>query len=468
MLWFFLNLLLLGGVFLLLGSVGSFLGLGSVFFAGPAYRLESVSRSISAELSEKNREEQAEILKRYSTAYQVEFYYFDTKANQLSGDTVELPEAVRQEIGRLDGMGPFRRPPPPANRPNSPPMRGLPRSLTIRTSDPTQYWVVWPLMVFKSNEGQPVQSCLVLQSDSFSGHGLFFDLTPWFVVAAVIILISVLFWLPFVRRMTRSVSQMTDAARNIADEDFSIRVDNRRTDELGTLGSSINDLASRLSGFVSGQKRFLGDISHELNSPLARMQFALSILEERARPEDQPHIIDVKEEVELMTKLVRELLSYSKTGIEGAAVKLEPVSVRDLVMRVVNRENSSENTATMVDVPEGLIAQAQPELLARAIANIIRNSINYAGADGEITISASREGEKTVLSIADNGPGVPDDKLEKIFDPLFRVQDDRSRSTGGTGLGLAIVKTCVEACNGKVSAQNVTPHGLKIVLTLNV
>lgn len=121
----------------------------------------------------------------------------------------------------------------------------------------------------------------------------------------------------------------------------------------------------------------------------------------------------------------------------------------------------------LIDTLVCLTAQAQSELLARGIANIVRNSINYAGNDGEITISAAQDDKNVTIWIRDNGPGVPEDKLEKIFDPLFRVQDDRSRATGGTGIGLAIVKTCVEACEGKVFAQNIDPHGLDVRLTLN-
>jgi len=464
MLWFFLNLLLLAAIFLLIFGLNVRFDPGSRFFGN---RLETVSRLITGETDEHTREERDEILARYSEAYKVEFFLFDNKGNQIGGRQIELPDKLYQEIVR-DDTGPARPARDAANRgPRGLPPPGPGQGSTFQTKDPTTYWMVMRSVTFNTGDPTPVRSRLIVRTESFYGYGMFVDPTPWIAVGLVVLIVSILFWLPFVRRITNSIGQMTGAAKKIANEDFSVRVDDKRTDELGNLGSSINDLASRLSGFVSGQKRFLGDISHELNSPLARMQFALSILEDNARPEDQSHITDVKEEVELMSKLVRELLSYSKTGIQGAAVKLEQVDLNELVTRVVNRETAAENPAIKIDIPEGHTARAQPELLARAIANIVRNSINYAGQDGEITISAVQDDKNVIISIRDSGPGVPEDKLEKIFDPLFRVQDDRSRATGGTGLGLAIVKTCVEACEGKVFAQNMKPHGLDIRLTLN-
>lgn len=467
MLWFFLNLILLAVVFLLIFGLSFRFEPWSPLFGGSGNRIEAVSRIISSEIDEKSREERDEILRRYSEAYKVNFYLFDNKGQQIAGDVVSLPEKVLTDVSRPEGFGPTERNSNAnARGPGGLPPAGPPSAVSIRSSDPTFYWLIIRTITFDQGQANPIRSRLIVRSDSYYGYGLFFDPRPWVAVAVIVLIVSILFWLPFVRSITKSIAQMTGAAKTIADENFSVRVDDRRTDELGTLGSSINDLAKRLSGFVTGQKRFLGDISHELNSPLARMQFALSILEDRARPEDQSHILDVKEEVELMSKLVHELLSYSKTGIQGAAVKLEPVDLNDLITRVVNRETTAENPAIKIDIPTGLTAQAQPELLARAVANIIRNSINYAGQDGEITVSADQDGKNVIISIRDNGPGVPKDKLEKIFDPLFRVQDDRSRATGGTGLGLAIVKTCIEACNGSVEAHNIEPQGLSVLIKL--
>jgi two-component system, OmpR family, sensor histidine kinase CpxA len=467
--WFFLNLLLLAAVFLLIFGLSFRFEPWSPFFGGTGHRIEAVSAVISGAMDEKTREERDEILKRWTAAFKVDFYLFDSMGVQMGGEPINLPDDVANDIARSERHSPDERRAENAYPRDSgfPPPPGPPPMVNIRTANPTTYWLIIRTITFEEGRPQPTRTRLIVRSDSYYGYGLFFDPRPWIAAAAVVLFTSILFWLPFVRSITGSVAQMTAATQRIANENFSVRLNDRRMDELGILGVAINDLASRLDRFISGQKRFLGDISHELNSPLARMQFALSILENKARAEDQPHIADVKEEVELMSNLVRELLSYSKSGMQGAAVRLEPVRVRDIVERAVDREKSSAQHAVNIKIPDSLRAEAQPELLARAFANVIRNSMNYAGDEGEITISGMESNGSAVIRIADNGPGVPEEMLEKIFDPLFRVQDDRSRATGGTGLGLAIVKTCIETCNGYVSAKNILPHGLEIEIMLH-
>jgi two-component system sensor histidine kinase CpxA len=104
--------------------------------------------------------------------------------------------------------------------------------------------------------------------------------------------------------------------------------------------------------------------------------------------------------------------------------------------------------------------------LSRAIANVVRNAVRYAGEAGKIKVSATNWKNQVKIEIADNGVGVPKDTLEKLFDPFYRVESDRARQSGGTGLGLAIVKTCIEACQRKVSASNRIPHGLAVTISL--
>ncbi|MBV9210019.1 MAG: HAMP domain-containing histidine kinase [Acidobacteria bacterium] len=429
-----------------------------------------MTRLISSEMDERPREERDQILKRYSETYQVEFFIFDNNGKQLAGREITLPAQISAEITRPEPnfLPPHRQGNPAGERgmlPRTPPGGGPP-SFYLRTTQPTQYWMVVRTFFHEQDSHEPVRARLLAASDSFSGHGLFFNPTPWLLTACIICIFTILFWLPFVRGMTRAVGQMTRATEQIADEKFDVRVSERRTDELGRLGKAVNHLASRLSGFVHGQKRFMGDISHELNSPLARMQFALSILEDRVAASDRRLVEDVKEEVELMTKLVRELLTYSEAGIRTAAIELEPVALRPLVESVIEREKAGEQAELKLKVDDDLKVLAQPELLSRALANVLRNAVRYAGESAAITIAAERVSNRVSLSVMDNGAGVPEAALEKLFDPFYRIESDRSRATGGTGLGLAIVKSCIEACNGTVAARNLKPHGFEVKFLL--
>jgi two-component system sensor histidine kinase CpxA len=166
-----------------------------------------------------------------------------------------------------------------------------------------------------------------------------------------------------------------------------------------------------------------------------------------------------------MSRLVNELLSFSKAGLTPQEIKLEPVNLAATARRVLELE-SPQDGQVQVQIPDGLTVLAQPELLSRALANLVRNAVLYAGQSGAITLSASRKGEAVTVTVADLGPGVPDASMQQIFDPFFRAEPSRSRDTGGAGLGLAIVKTCVEACQGTVSARNRVPQGLEVQIVL--
>ncbi len=322
-------------------------------------------------------------------------------------------------------------------------------------------------MIFEPNDSEPTRARIIAVSDSFSGNGLFFDPLPWLIIVGVVVVVSMLFWLPFVRNLTKNLALMTDAAEQIAKERFDVRVSETRSDEIGRLGKAVNYLASRLSGFVSGQKRFLGDISHELNSPLARMNFALTILEDRVDEKNLAYVEDVKEEVEVMSKLVGELLNYSKAGIKATEIELEKIRLLPLVERVVARETATEQAVIKIEIEKDLEVCAQSELLSRALANIVRNAVRYAKDAGEIKVEAEKiSGNQVKIIVSDKGAGVPENTLEKIFDPLFRTESHRSRQTGGSGLGLAIVKTCVEACAGKVYAENLNQKGFAVNILL--
>jgi two-component system sensor histidine kinase CpxA len=219
-------------------------------------------------------------------------------------------------------------------------------------------------------------------------------------------------------------------------------------------------MTGRLDGFVSGQKRFLGDIAHELCSPLARMEMALGILEHRTPPDLRERLGDVRDEVREMSSLVNELLAFSKAGLQGAAAtSCEPVELAPLLQAAVARE--APEARVTVDAPPGLAVSAASSLLSRAVGNVLRNAMHHAGAAGPVEITATRMPlqhesgalREVRLVIADHGPGVPAEALPKLFDPFYRVDEARTRETGGVGLGLAIVKSCVQACGGSVTAQ---------------
>lgn len=373
---------------------------------------------------------------------------------------------------------------PPLNRPPGP----RPAVFMVKTDEPeARYWagVDIPVVVQAEdaeelpNENllglrrvQRVQSqvqyhaTLVAVSNTMGGAGLFTDPLQWINVLIVAVVLSVLFWLPMVRNITRPIAEVTAATEQIAKGKFDTRVGTSRTDEIGRVGHAVNHMADRLDGFVKGQRRFLGDISHELCSPIARIQAALGILGQRADDEQKKYVKNVQDEVEHMSELVNELLLFSQEGVNPKTIELEPVSLRKVIGQIIDRERG-KSSQIRISIDKDLLVVANSQRLSLALGNLVRNAVQYAGKSGPITLTAKQEDNSIIINIIDNGPGLPEDCLPRIFDPFYRPELSRGRDTGGVGLGLAIVKTCVEACNGTVACRNREPSGLEFTIRLD-
>ncbi|EIP98268.1 signal transduction histidine kinase [Opitutaceae bacterium TAV1] len=384
-----------------------------------------------------------------------------------------------------DGATPFARlpdgnpaPASPAAATAHPPGDTSGERFLVRAGEPAAWWIGVRLPRLAGQARSPFLSSgpvLLLRAPSLGSAALLLDFKPWLLTALVTLGFSVLFWLPLVRSITRALGQLTRATERIAEGHFDTRVDERRGDEIGRLGGAVNRMAGQLDHLVNGQRRFLGDIAHELGSPLGRMQFAVGILEERAGEDLQPSVANVREEVQQMSALVHELLTLTRAGLRPRHVDLAAMELAPLVARVVAREAAGAEDRVAASVSPGLAVQADPELLARALGNLVRNALRYAGdAPGPITLSAraeeasasSGDGSSVVITIEDDGPGVPPDTLTRLGEPFYRPEFARSRETGGVGLGLAIVKSAVEACRGSVQFANRSPHGFRAEIRL--
>lgn len=471
--WFLLNLLLLAAGALIFLRSQFEINLSGLLSGRAGSQVDAVSRLIEAEIDRTEPSAWEGVLARYGAAYDVDFSLYRPDGVAIAGVTNPLPPPVDARFRRVsmprderpprsssgDGPNPADGPPVPA----PPPPRPFERAI-VHTSDPAAYWAVAPLAL-PGADGRRNPGVLVIRSDSLNAGGLFFDARPWLAAGVILVLASALLWLPFVRRITHSLSSMTAATRDIADGRFDIKLAAGSRDEIGSLADSINRMARRLDGFVSGQKRFLGDIAHELCAPLARIQVALGILEERAAAARKEEIDDLREEVDQMSELVNELLAFSKASLGPKEVRRLAVDVAAIARRAVNREAAGSSLVT-VNLPEGLRALADEGLLERAIANLVRNALRYAEG-GAIVVSGAAEGRSVRVEVADTGPGIPEKAIGRIFDPFFRPDRSRSRETGGVGLGLAIVKDSVESCGGSVSCENRPSGGLAVTIRLD-
>ena len=486
LLWFFVNLLvLIIGLWLMIrvqfGSLDNWL-----LPQSSQNEIQAMSADLIGGLAHSSRSDWSGELARLSAAYKMDFALEDSRGQWIAGAALKPPEEIQRAMiyahsprtGLPQGPGmppiggppdfnpqPGARPPPEGEPPRLPGGRlpEFPKSV-LRSNAPSAYWLLVRLPPEPLQADGPVT--LLGMTSSLGISPLLFNPKPWIAVTAGIILFSILFWFPLARNLTRSITQMTRATESIAEGRFDIQLADSRRDELGRLSHAINRMAGRLKDFVTGQKRFLGDAAHELCSPLARMEIALEILEERGDEKSLSYVRDVREEVTHMRKLANELLSFSKASLGESHVKLGPINVAEMIEAAVRLE---KNQAGLIElsVADDLYVQGNFELLHRALANLLRNARRYAGEAGPISIDARTEGKYVIVTVSDQGPGVSSTELERLFDPFYRIDPSRTSDTGGMGLGLAIVKSCVDACGGVVNATNRIPHGLIVRICLN-
>lgn len=463
-------------------------------------RVQAVAQRIGEELRQRGWDDWEAVLAAETEAAGVEFALFDGDLRPVAGSVKALPEAIEREV--RDGLmrrtprrraeGEFPHPPPPRLpfERDGPPFgemgppphhrgRGREREpdamdpgaasypkMTARGTNPVAYWVFCLVPVVDSERGY-LPLVLAMRSDSLTGNGVFFDPEPWLLAGLGVLLVSGMIWVPVAYNLTSSLRRLRTATGRIAEGDFAVPVpDARRGDELGDLGRSVQAMASRLEAQVSGQKRFLGDIAHELCSPISRLQAVLGILEEGGGTEENRarYLAKVHHEVQQMSALVNELLSFSKASLRRE-VHVVPVELAPLIREVLDREETGA-VPVRLEMAEGLFALADADLLGRALGNLLRNAVRYAGEGGPIEIRAFKNGGEVLIRVCDSGPGVPEEAIDRIFEPFYRPDASRTRESGGTGLGLAIVKTCVEACGGTVSAALRQPRGLEVTIRL--
>jgi two-component system sensor histidine kinase CpxA len=334
----------------------------------------------------------------------------------------------------------------------------------VRGDGGNGYWAGIELPLLEARQGQPLHGLLVVRAADLSGGGLFFDLKPWIIGGLAVLGLSLLLWAPVFFGITRYLSRLSKTTEAIADGRFDARVGLSRSDELGSLGDSIESMASRLDRLVRGQKRFLGDVAHELCSPLARIRTGLGVLEYGLPPEQQARLESIEEDVGELSQLVSEVLAFTKASTAPGSVRLEAVELAPVIQLALSRECPGQQAD--VQIPEKLAVLADKSLFARSVANVLRNAARHGGDGCRLTISATRQGDEVELRLADNGPGVDPADLPRLFEPFYRPDAARTREAGGVGLGLAIVRSGIEASGGTVRAENVSPNGLSVVFRL--
>lgn len=264
------------------------------------------------------------------------------------------------------------------------------------------------------------------------------------------------------RRALAPVDAMTKQARWINAEFLSLRLPVRNPgDELGRLATVFNDAFGRLERSFEQLRRFTSDASHELRTPLAALRSIGEVALNAPRDERtyRETIGSMLEEVARLNRLVESLLTLARADGGQVRLALEPLDLAELVRETVSHIcvlAEEKRQALTVEAPRPVRVQADRSLLRQAIVNLLHNAIRHSPEGTPIRVSVE---DGAVLEVADRGPGIPPEHLDRIFDRFYRVDEGRSQEQGGTGLGLSIARWAVEIHGGKIEVESVVGEG---------
>jgi signal transduction histidine kinase len=272
------------------------------------------------------------------------------------------------------------------------------------------------------------------------------------------------------RYISSPVVRIQRAAQALAAGKFDTRVGkpvDRRQDEVGRLARDFDTMAEHIQNLLVAKETLLRDVSHELRSPLARIRMALALAErESGGSGNQSNLVRIEEEAERLDRLVGQILELARLRSQAPSV-LHEVRLDELLEDIAadaRFENPNVRINTQIRDPG--VVNGDSLQLHSAIENVVRNAISYAGDAGEVTLELSRASDTVSVAVRDTGPGVPDDELEKIFEPFYRADPSRDHRRRGEGIGLAITAGVVERHDGFCKASNRAAGGLEVILSL--
>jgi two-component system, OmpR family, sensor histidine kinase BaeS len=299
--------------------------------------------------------------------------------------------------------------------------------------------------------------------------------------------IALLLGLLLSRQITAPLRRMALASRRVAAGDFSQRVDVTSRDELGALAADFNGMAASLGRSEETRKQLLGDIAHELRTPLSVIQGNLEAMMDGVAEASPERLSSLRDEVLLMNRLVTDLRDLTLAEAGQLHLHAEPVHPADLISTAVSglrARAEQRGIALRGEVQEGLpVVAADPDRIGQVLRNLLDNALRYTGPGGSIVVLASLHSVPSQsptphsspithqfvrLAVSDTGQGVPAEELSKLFDRFYRVDKSRARASGGTGLGLSVAKQLVEAHGGRIWVESEPGRGSTFSFTIPV
>ncbi len=276
------------------------------------------------------------------------------------------------------------------------------------------------------------------------------------------------FWLA--RYLTRPIQVFRQTGQRITAGDLSARVGapvNRRKDEFGALAKDFDRMAEQIQALLESKQRLLREVSHELRSPLARLQAATGLLRQQAGDADNPNLERIEQEAQTLNHMIGQILAFSRLE-SMERIAREAVDVTELIGEVVANARFEAQVLgrdVTLEAPETLAAELDPALLQSAVDNVVRNAVQHASQLTAVTLVALPDGIQ--ITVTDDGPGAPEAHLDRLFEAFFTAAPSNSAHGQGAGIGLAIARRAVDLHGGRITARNRTDgSGLEVSITL--
>ena len=273
------------------------------------------------------------------------------------------------------------------------------------------------------------------------------------------------------RYISSPIGKLRRATQKLANGDLQTRVSSKigkRHDEVAKLAEDFDEMAERIENLLMSQKRLTQDISHELRSPLARMNVALELVRAKANVEAKPLLERIETESNRLNEMISRLLMLAKLESGTPDFDKRTVSLSKLVEQIVadaDFEARAKGKSVKILQKDEIKVVGNENLLRSAVENVLRNAVRYTKDETTVEVSLRQNHKNVVITVKDYGAGVPADELKNLFRPFYRVGEARERKTGGIGLGLAIAERAVHAHKGIIKAQN-AEQGLIVEISL--
>lgn len=273
---------------------------------------------------------------------------------------------------------------------------------------------------------------------------------------------------------TAPIDNFISVAKEISKGNFNIKAEEKGCSELQEMAKALNIMSSELDNFEQNRKKFVSDVSHELKTPLATIKLICDSLVTTDDP--APEMIrdflgDLSDEVDRLTRLVERLLTLTKMDASQNSVEPTPVDFVVMLNAIIRKLTPNAEAKNIVLYQDFSVPALEPIMLDydkiwEAVYNIVDNAIKYTPEGGFVKLGLDLDGGAVHVAVEDNGPGIPDEEKDHIFERFYRLDDSRARDTGGTGLGLAIAKEAVQLHGGNIEVKNSENGGSIFVITL--